>query len=96
MIAIYNLLSNIIEIYIWLVIASAVLSWLIQFRVINTHNRAVYVVVDFLHRITEPALKPIRRLIHQILPNLGGVDISPVLLILGLVFVQNLLVDIFF
>lgn len=76
-----------IKIYIWFIIASAVLSWLVAFNIVNTSNRVVYMVGDFLYRITEPALRPIRK----ILPNLGPVDISPIVLLLGLFFVQNVL-----
>jgi len=70
-----------------LVIVQVVLSWLVAFNVINTGNRFVYMVGDFLYRITEPALKPIRRL----LPTMGGMDLSPVVLILGLYFLRVLL-----
>lgn len=80
-----------LELYIWVVIISAVLSWLIAFNVVNTRNRFVYIVGDFLHRVTEPALGPIRR----VLPNLGGIDLSPMVLILGLWFVRNLLFEYF-
>ncbi len=90
--ALYLLIDQVIGIYIWLVIASAVLSWLVTFKVINTQNRVIYLVGDFLYRITEPALAPIRRVI----PNLGGIDISPVVLILALIFIRNLLLDILF
>ena len=76
-----------IDFYIWVVIISAILSWLIAFNVVNTSNRFVYTVSDFLWRLTEPALRPIRR----IMPNLGGVDISPVILILILFFAQRVL-----
>jgi YggT family protein len=86
MYALYNLLNAVISIYIWLLIASVVLSWLIAFNVVSTGNRFVYDVRDFLYRITEPLLRPIRNL----LPNLGGIDISPVVLILALYFVRDL------
>ena len=86
-----QLISTVITLYIWALIISAVLSWLVAFNVINTHNKFVYMVGDFLYRITEPALRPIRRLI----PLLGGIDISPVVLILGLVFIRNLMFEIF-
>jgi YggT family protein len=76
-----------LEIYVWLLIASAVLSWLIAFNVVNTRNQFVAMVWDFLYRITEPALRPIR----SILPNLGGIDISPVILILIIFFIQRLI-----
>ena len=88
MYAIISLIDTVITIYIWLLVISAVLSWLIAFNVINTQNRFVYTVVDTLHRLTEPALGPIRRL----LPSLGGIDISPIVLILLLIFVRNLIV----
>ncbi|HTP82761.1 MAG TPA: YggT family protein [Alphaproteobacteria bacterium] len=70
-------------------IISAILSWLIAFNVINSHNRVVYTVGDFLYRITEPALRPIRRFV----PLMGGVDISPVVLILLLTFVRWIIQD---
>lgn len=76
-----------VEIYIWLVIAMAILSWLVAFDVINRHNQFVSSVGRFLWKITEPPLRPIRRF----LPDLGGIDISPVILILGLYFVQMLI-----
>ncbi len=81
------LVDTIITLYIWILIAAAVLSWLIAFNVVNTRNPIVHSVADFLYRITEPALRPIR----SILPNLGGIDISPVILILGLLFLRNLI-----
>jgi YggT family protein len=89
--AIYNLLTTVITLYVWALILSAILSWLVAFNVINTQNRFVYSVGDFLYRLTEPALRPIRRVI----PNLGGIDISPIILILALFFVRDLLFDIF-
>lgn len=89
MIALANLINTVITIYIWLLIASAVLSWLVAFNVINTGNRMVYTVGDFLYRVTEPALRPIRR----VMPNLGGIDISPILLILLLYFLRDLVVN---
>jgi YggT family protein len=87
-----NLISLVIQLYIWVLIASAVMSWLIAFNVLNTRNRFVYQVGDVLYRLTEPALRPIRR----VLPNLGGVDLSPVVLILLLVFARNLLFEYLF
>lgn len=75
----------VIDLYIWVVIASAILSWLVAFNVVNTKNRFVLMIADMLYRLTEPALRPIR----NILPNLGGIDISPVILILLLLFVRD-------
>ena len=83
------LLSQIISLYVWILIASAVLSWLVAFNVVNTQNRFVYAIGDFLHKVTEPALRPIRR----IMPDLGGIDLSPIVLILGLFFLRNLLFE---
>ena len=89
MLSLLSLVDTIITIYIWLLIGSAVLSWLVAFNVVNVHNRIVHMIGDFLYRITEPALAPIRRY----LPNLGGLDLSPVVLILLLIFLRNLLFE---
>jgi YggT family protein len=85
MVPLIGFIVLVIDLYIWVVIAGAILSWLIAFNVVNTQNRFVYSVADMLYRITEPALRPIRRL----LPNLGGIDISPVILILILLFIRD-------
>ena len=85
------LISTVIELFIWCLIISAILSWLIAFNVVNTQNRIVFMIGDFLHRITEPALRPIRRF----LPTLGGIDISPIVLLLLLFFIQRLLIELF-
>ncbi len=85
------LIDTVLELYIWVIIASVVLSWLIAFNVINTRNSFVYQIGDFLNRATEPALRPLR----GFLPNLGGIDIAPVVLILLLVFVRRLLWQLF-
>ena len=81
------LIDTIITLYIWLLIASAILSWLVAFNVVNTRNPVVANNGEFLYRVTEPALRPIR----AILPNLGGIDISPVILIILLLFLQRLI-----
>ena len=81
-----------LNIYVWLVIASAILSWLVHFGVINTRNQFVSMIGEFLWRITEPALRPIRRF----MPNLGGIDISPIILILIIYFLQMVLQNILF
>ncbi|PPR79687.1 MAG: hypothetical protein CFH01_00271 [Alphaproteobacteria bacterium MarineAlpha2_Bin1] len=90
MIAFINLIDSVITLYIWCIIISSVLSWLVAFKVVNTNNQLVYTIGNFLFRITDPLLGPIRRL----LPNLGGVDISPVLLIILLIFIKNLIIEI--
>ncbi|KAA0683046.1 YggT family protein [Roseomonas genomospecies 6] len=89
MIALYLLIDTVLSLYVWLLIASAVLSWLVAFNVVNTRNRAVYVIGDFLYRITEPVLRPIRR----VLPNMGGLDLSPLVLILLIFFIRNLMAE---
>ena len=73
-----------IDLYMWVVVIGVVLSWLVTFNVINTSNKFVYMIGDFCHRATEPILGPIRRR----LPNLGGLDISPLVVILGLVWIE--------
>jgi YggT family protein len=75
--------------YMLLIFAMAILSWLIAFNVLNTRNHAVAMIADFLYRITEPALRPIRKY----LPNLGGIDISPVILILILIFLRAFIAE---
>lgn len=77
-----------LQIYVWLLIASAVLSWLIAFNVVNTRNQFVAMVWDSLYRITEPVLRPIRNR----LPNMGGIDISPIILLLIIFFIQSVIV----
>jgi YggT family protein len=80
------LFNTIVEIVIWVVIASAIMSWLVAFGVVNMRNQFIRTIVDTLYRLSEPMLRPIRRF----LPNLGGVDISPVVLLIGLYFLQYL------
>ena len=92
MYSLVSLISTVIQIYIWILIASVVLSWLIAFNVVNTRNQFVGMVADALWRLTEPALRPIRRF----LPNLGGLDVSPVVLILLLIFARNLMYEVVF
>ena len=83
-----NLILTVVDLYIWVVIISVILGWLVSFKVVNISNRFVYMVGDFTYRATEPALKPIR----NVMPNLGGIDVSPIALILLLVFLKNVLV----
>jgi YggT family protein len=92
MLSLLNLISTVIQIYIYILIASAVLSWLIAFNVVNTRNQAVAMIADVLWRLTEPVLAPIRR----ILPNFGGLDLSPIVLILLLWFVRSLMYELYF
>jgi YggT family protein len=87
MMALFWLLDRLISLYIWAVILSALFSMLVAFGVLDTRNRVVWTIGDFLYRITEPALRPIR----NILPNFGSIDISPVILILLLQAARMLL-----
>ena len=86
--ALLGFIAGVINLYIWVIIIGAILSWLIAFDVVNRRNRAVFTIADALYRLTEPALRPIRR----VLPDLGGLDISPVILILGLIFVKDVVI----
>ena len=88
MYAIFQLLDSLISLYLWCLFIFVILSWLINFGIVNTQNRFIYLLMDFLYKITEPALRPIRRFV----PNFGGIDISPIILVLGLIFVRNLIV----
>ncbi|MEM1047214.1 MAG: YggT family protein [Pseudomonadota bacterium] len=89
MCALTQVLLIALNFYIWIVIASAIFSWLYAFNVVNPRNQVVAVIGDFLYRITEPALRPIRRY----MPDLGGIDISPIILFFGIMLVQFLIQD---
>ena len=84
--SIFLLVDSVINIYIWLIIINVILSWLVAFNVLNTQNRFVFAVLKATHQLTDPVLNKIRRFI----PNLGSIDISPVILILLLIFIRNL------
>ena len=83
------LFDNIVGLYIWILIINAVISWLVAFNILNTSNRFVYSLLDVSYKLTDPPLNFIRRY----LPNLGSIDISPVVLILGLMFLRNLVFE---
>ena len=85
--AVLDVVMLALNIYTWLLIASAVMSWLIAFNVINTGNQVVASVWEFLYKITEPVLRPIRNM----LPNLGGIDISPIILLLLIFFIERII-----
>ncbi len=85
--SIFHLIDLLLELYTWALVISIVMTWLVQFNVINTSNRLVYSVGDFLYRITEPALRPIRRYV----PSFGGIDLSPLILLLAIFLLRNLL-----
>jgi YggT family protein len=88
--AFISLLDRIIYLYVWVLIINAALSWLVAFNILNTQNRFVYSVLEFTYKLTDPPLNYIRRF----LPNLGSIDISPIVLILLIYFVSDLLKDI--
>lgn len=87
--SILSLISLLIDIYVWILIAGAVMSWLIAFNVINQYNDFVRQVFYFIDRVTEPALAPIRRII----PPMGGLDLSPMILIIAMWFLRNLMFE---
>ena len=89
--SIFILLDSIITIYLWIIIINAVLSWLVAFNILNTQNRFVFSVLDATYKMTDPALNKIRRFI----PTFGSVDVSPVILILFLMFLRNIIFEIF-
>jgi YggT family protein len=88
--SIFILLDSMITIYLWIIIINAILSWLVAFNVLNTQNRFVFSVLDATYKLTDPALSKIRRFI----PMFGSIDISPVVLILILMFLRNIIFEI--
>jgi len=89
--SIFILLDSIITIYLWIIIINAILSWLVAFNILNTQNRFVFSVLDTTYKLTDPALNKIRRFI----PTFGSIDISPVILILLLMFLRNVIFEVF-
>ena len=85
------LFDNIVTLYIWILIINAVLSWLVAFNILNTQNRFVFAVLDATYKMTDPALNKIRRFI----PTFGSIDVSPVVLILLLMFLRNIIFEVF-
>ena len=89
--SIFFLLDSIITIYLWIIIINAILSWLVAFNILNTQNRFIFSALDITYKLTDPALSKIRRFI----PTFGSIDISPVILILLLIFLRNIIFEIF-
>jgi YggT family protein len=85
--ALLDIIILVLNLYIYIVIAAAILSWLIAFNIVNTRNHAVAVIGEFLYRITEPVLRPIR----SFLPDLGGIDISPIVLFLIIILIEKVI-----
>jgi len=89
--SIFILLDSVITIYLWIIIINAILSWLVAFNILNTQNRFVFSILDTTYKLTDPVLSKIRRFI----PMFGSIDISPVILILILMFLRNIIFEIF-
>ena len=89
MIAIFYLVLQILKLYSYVVIANVVISWLVAFNIINTSNRLVYSVVEAMYKLCEPSL----RLVRKYIPNFGTIDISPIVVYLGLWFIKSLLIE---
>ena len=89
--SIFILLDSIITIYLWIIIINALLSWLVAFNILNTQNKFVFSILDATYKMTDPVLNKIRSFI----PTFGSIDISPVVLILFLMFLRNLVFEIF-
>ena len=85
------LFDNVVSLYIWVLIINAIISWLVAFNILNTSNRFVYSVLEISYKLTEPPLSFIRKYI----PSIGSIDISPIILILGLMFLRNLVFELF-
>ena len=89
--SIFILLDSVITIYLWIIIINAILSWLVAFNILNTQNRFVFSVLEATYKMTDPALNKIR----SFLPTFGSIDLSPVVLILILMFLRNIVFEIF-
>ena len=88
MIALLNTVIYVLEIYKWIIIGSAIFSWLYAFRVINTSNQFVNGLGRFFYAVTEPVLRPIRRF----LPDMGGIDISPIIVFVAIFFLEQVII----
>jgi YggT family protein len=86
---ILDVILILLQMYMYIVIAAVILSWLIAFNVINTRNHIVAMIAEFLYRVTEPVFRPIR----NILPNLGGIDFSPLIVLLIIYVIQRYIAD---
>jgi len=89
--SIFILLDSLIAIYLWVIVINALLSWLVAFNILNTQNKFVFSVLDATYKLTDPVLNKIRKIV----PTFGSIDISPVILILALMFLRNLVFEIF-
>ena len=89
--SIFILLDSVITIYLWIIIINAILSWLVAFNILNTQNRFVFSILEVTYKLTDPVLNRIRRFIQMF----GSIDISPVILILLLMFLRNIIFEVF-
>ena len=92
MLELLSFISYLITLYTYIVIAGVIMSWLISFNVINLYNPVVRTIYDAINAVTEPLLRPIRRFTQRLLPDLRGIDISPIFLLLGCMFVQSVII----
>jgi YggT family protein len=90
MVEFFGFISLLLTLYIYVLVAAAVMSWLVAFNVVNSRNQFVAMVGDFLYRVTEPVLRPIR----NVMPNLGGLDISPIIVIVIIWFIQLVIIPV--
>lgn len=88
MTALFNVILIALELYTYVIIASAIFSWLFAFNIVNSNNEFINTIGRVLYNLTEPALRPIRRF----MPDLGGIDISPVILLLGIIFIRQIII----
>lgn len=87
-----QLIMVVLDLYKWVIIIQIILSWLVSFNVVNTQNRVVYIIGDITHRLTEPVMGPIRRK----LPNFSGLDLSPIVVLLGIMFIEGVVQNLYF
>src|ERR1700751_6101486 len=88
LVSLLEFISYLLLLYIYVLIPAAIMSWLVVFNVVNPRNPAVQMIGEFLYRVTEPVLRPIR----AVLPNLGGIDISPLIVVLIIMFITNVII----
>lgn len=92
MIRLLEFIQYLLSLYWWVILASVIMSWLISFNVVNAHNPTVRTIWNALLALTEPLLRPIRNVLNRVLPKLGGIDISPIFLLLGLTLVDHVII----
>ena len=92
MIRLLDFINYLIHLYTYIVVANVIMSWLIGFNVINLHNPIVRTIWDAIRAVTEPLLRPIRNFTNRLLPDLRGIDISPIFLLLGCLFLQTVVI----